>query len=103
MKNLRLFVLLCCAICTLGLFSCNNSKRIDKFIALEYNNEVPAVKKKTDLGVSSSLATSTQTISVTNYKLEKLLPLLLYWRSTERYTIKLNPSIAVNNFSNALN
>lgn len=101
MKNLRLFVLVCTI--SAALYSCDNSKRIDKFIASEYNNELPPVKKKNELAVNSSLAADSQKISVTNYKMEKLLPLLFYWRSTERYTIQLNPSIAVNNFRNALN
>lgn len=102
MKNLRLFALLC-AISVSGLYSCINSKRIDKFIASEYNNELPAVKKKTELAVNTGLPANGSQISVTSYKMEQFLPLLVYWQSKERYTIKLNPSIAVNNFSNALN
>lgn len=85
------------------LSSCINSKRIDKFIAGEYNNELPAVKKKTELAVNTGQPASGSQISVTSYKMEQFLPLLVYWQSKERYTIKLNPSIAANNFSNALN
>ena len=88
---------------TLSLTSCISSKRIDKHVALEYGNELPAVKKEKNIVVHSSLVSDAHNISKTSYKMNQLLPLLFYWKSKERYTTKLNPAIAVNNFANALN
>lgn len=84
---------------------CLTAKNLDKFVASQYNNELPkpGKKKKTEIEVISSIPTDSVQISTTVHKTDKFLPLLVYWKYDHQQSCSLNPAIAVTNFSNALN
>lgn len=81
------------------------AKNLDKFVASQYNNELPkpGKKKKTEIEVISSIPADSVQISKTVHKTDKFLPLLVYWKYDHQQSCSLNPAIAVTNFSNALN
>lgn len=81
--------------------SCLTSKRMDKFVADQYNNEIPKVKKKTDITVSNLPAASANISTTAPHT--KVLPLLVYWRIDSRHICSLNSQIAIANFSNTVN
>ena len=85
--------------------SCLTSKKMDKFVADQYGDQIPAQdkKKKADITVTSGLAGATGNISTTVQKTSKVLPLIVYWQWDYRHTCALNPAIGVNNFSNTVN
>jgi hypothetical protein len=92
--------------CTvLMLSSCLTSAKLDKFVAAQYNNELPrpGKKKKAEIDITSQLPSTHSQISTTSHKTDKFLPLIVYWKYNHRQHCSLNPSIAVTNFSNALN
>jgi hypothetical protein len=78
---------------------------MDKFVSDQYNNQLPKLdkKKKADIMITSELTSPTNSISTTVQKTSKLLPLIVYWQYDYRHTCRLNPAIAVTNFSNTLN
>src|SRR5690348_5392825 len=84
------------AIILVSLSSCINSKKLDKFVAEEYNNALPGQDKKTrpDI-VITSVYPGENKISTTKQKTSNMLPLLFYWQFDYKYNCKLNPSIAV--------
>ena len=97
------FICLACILLTLS--SCLTSKKLDKFVAAQYGNELPrpGKKKKAEIEVTSLTAPGNSQISTTVHKTDKFLPLLVYWKYNHRQRCSLNPSIAVTNFSNAIN
>lgn len=79
---------------------------MDRFVAAQYNNELPKEdkkKKNADISVVSGIAGNTNGVSSTVQKTSKVLPLIVYWQYDYRHTCTLNPAIAVTNFSNAIN
>ena len=78
---------------------------MDRFVAEQYNNQVPKgdKKKKADIVVTSAMLSDDKVISTTAQKTSKVLPLIFYWQFDYRHTTQLNPGIAVSSFSNALN
>lgn len=93
-------------ICILLLLSgCLTSAKLDKFVASQYNNELPkpSKKKKADIEVTSQLKSDNSQISTTTHKTDNFLPLIIYWKYNHRQSCILNSSIAVTNFSNAVN
>jgi hypothetical protein len=88
---------------TAVLFSCAPEKRIDKYIAEQCITDVPALKPKNQIPVSSALPAGPSAISKTNHKMERIIPLLFYWHFKERFDTRLNPTIAANSFANAVN
>lgn len=88
-----------------SLSGCFTAKNVDKLVAAQYNNELPkpAKKKKADIEVVSTSSTNNAAISTTVHKTDKFLPLLVYWKYDHRQSCSLNPTIAVTNFSNAVN
>lgn len=98
----RGLVLLC--LLALTFTSCLTSAKLDKFVATQYNNELPkpGKKKKAEIEISSTLPTAHSEISTTVHKTDKFLPLLVYWKYDHRQRCSLNPAIAVTHFSNAI-
>jgi hypothetical protein len=99
------FTFICLACTLLTLSSCLTSKKLDKFVAEQYNNELPkpSKKKKAEIEVMSSNPIDNSQISTTVHKTDKFLPLLVYWKYDHRQICSLNPSISKTNFSNAIN
>jgi hypothetical protein len=104
-KQSQTFIFICFACMVVMLSSCLTSQKLDKFIAQEYNNELPKAgkKKKAEIEVVSLTAADNSQISTTVHKTDKFLPLLVYWKYDHRYFTSMNPSIAVTTFSNAVN
>lgn len=98
--NFIIATLVCCS-----LTSCLTPKKLDIFVAEQYNNELPKPnkKKKADLEVTLPTTIANATISTTVHKTDKFLPLLVYWKYDHRHRCDLNPNIATVNFSNAVN
>jgi hypothetical protein len=105
LKQTKSHAFLCLACIVFVLSSCLTSAKLDKFVASQYNNELPrpGKKKKADIEVTSPLKSDNSQISTTTHKTEKFLPLLVYWKYNHRQSCSLNPSISVTNFSNAVN
>lgn len=97
--------LLILTVTLLTLSSCLTSAKLDKFVAAQYNNELPKLnkKKKADIEINSSSLKDNPLISMTVHKTDKFLPLLVYWKYDHRQSCSLNPSIPITNFSNAIN
>ena len=88
------------------LFSgCLTGRKMDKYLALQYNNELPkpAKKKNTDITVTSNITFPGSDISNSTNKTSKMLPLLLYWQWEYRVSSTLNPAIGIIRFTNAIN
>jgi hypothetical protein len=104
-KQTRRAVFICLACILLMLSGCLTSKKLDKFVAAQYGNELPKPrkKKKAEIEVMVLPTASNSLISTTKHKTDKFLPLLVYWKYDHRQSCSLNPAIAVTNFSNALN
>lgn len=85
---------------------CLTTKKMDQFVAEQYNNKLPGQdkKKNTAIPVTSAIPfTPEKSISVTTQKTSKVLPLILYFHYDYRHTCTLNPAIAVNNFATTVN
>jgi hypothetical protein len=96
---LLLFIIL------VSLTSCLTSKKLDKYVAKHYNNELPKLNKrnKPELVVTTAAPANQPTISTTTHKTNKFLPLLVYWEYKHQHSCSLNNTIAVTNFTNAVN
>jgi hypothetical protein len=76
---------------------------MDKFVADQYGNQIPKVKKmKADVVVSSAIPYNSSNISTTIKKSSNFLPLIVYWQCDYRHTCTLNPQIALTNFTNTI-
>lgn len=107
MRNctISIFCIIVCFIISLfSLTGCLTSKKIDSYVAQEYNNEVTKQdkKKKADIAITSSYQSNDSKVSATVPKTSRMLPLLFYWQFDYRHTCSLNPNIAVNKFANTL-
>jgi hypothetical protein len=102
-QNFLLPVLLLLSVLFLG--SCLTPQKMDKYVAEQYGNRIPKQNKnkKADINVSSTFITPSNDISTTIRKRSNFLPLIVYWQADYRHICTLNSSIAVNNFSNAVN
>jgi hypothetical protein len=98
----RNFFVVCFLSVTL-LSGCLTSKKMDKFVAAHYNNQLPKEKKKTAITVVSKMTYPSEAISTTVQKTSKVLPLIVYWQMDYRHTCTLNPAIAVNQFAATVN
>lgn len=100
--NLQLIFLL--SILTIIFSSCLTSKKLDKFVAKQYNDEIPKEEKRnsSDINVFTSLDVSSPIISTTDTRTSNMLPLLFYWQWDYKNTCTLNPAIAINEFKNII-
>lgn len=96
-----LFIFLVIAICP----GCHTAKKMDVYVAEQYNNQLPGPdrKKNAAISVSSAIPFSPEkAISVTKTKTSKVVPLIVYWSYDYRHTCSLNPAIAVGNFTSVI-
>ncbi len=105
MTNILGKIFLTTLLFSLALSGCLTAKKLDKFVAAQYENELPkpAKKKKADIEITSTVPPTVQSISSTVHKTDKFLPLLFYWKYIHRQSCSLNPAIGVTNFTNAVN
>jgi hypothetical protein len=95
---LALILMLC------SMTSCLTSRKLDKYVAKHYNNELPKLsRKKTDIIVSSIAPASGEAISTTVHKTNRFLPLIVYWQYKHAHNCSLNSSIPVTSFTNTVN
>ena len=89
----------------LSLSSCLTSKKIDRFVGKQYNDELPKPEKKKnpDIDITSKISYGPANISTTETKTSDMLPLLFYWQWDYKNTCTLNPAIAVNTFTKTVN
>ena len=87
------------------LTGCLTSAKMDRYVAEQYNNQLPKKDKKmkADIVVNTTLHCDAEMISLTKQKTSKVVPLIVYWSMDWRHTCTLNPAIAVTGFSNAVN
>jgi len=90
---------------TLSLSSCLTSKKVDKFVGKQFNDELPKPEKKKnqDISITSNIPYSSGNISTTETKTSNMLPLIFYWQWDYKNTCTLNPAIAVNTFTKTVN
>lgn len=84
---------------------CLTPKKMEAFVAAQYNNQLPKPdkKKNPDISISTTLDSPTEDIATSYKKTTNVLPLLFYWElDHERHCI-LHPAIGVNHFTKALN
>jgi len=88
-------VFICFVCLAVMLFGCLTPKKLDKFVAAQYGNELPKPnkKKKAEIEVTSLSPTGNSYISTTVHKTDKFLPLLIYWKYDHRQKCSLNPAI----------
>lgn len=105
LKQIKGFAFIFPACTLLMLSSCLTSKKLDRFVAARYNNELPKLskKKKAEIEITSLVPAGNSEISTTVHKTDRFLPLIVYWKYNHRQSCSLNPTIAVTNFSNAVN
>ena len=98
-KSCIVFLLVVSAV----LFSgCLTPKRIDKFIAKQYDNTLPSSKTNNTIKVGNTVPDNVTGISVTHSKTTNMLPLLFYWKFNYINTSNLNPAIALAGFTNSV-
>ena len=100
--NFFVFGFACLAVMLSG---CLTAKKLDKFVAAQYGNELPKLskKRKAEIEVTGLSPAGNAYISTTVHKTDKFLPLIVYWKYDHRQRCSLNPAIALVNFSNAIN
>ncbi len=98
------YLTLCMLFFSILLSGCLTSAKLDKYVAKQYNNELPKVtkKKKEGIEVTTALKEGDLHISNTTYKTDKLLPLIVYWKYNHRQSCSLNSKIAMTHFTNAV-
>lgn len=102
-RNAAISALLFCVLFSFS--SCLTAKKLDKYVAAQYNNELPKPikKKKPEIEVTPATTSGQTTISSTVHKTDKFLPLLVYWKYDHRQACTLNPAIPIANFEKAIN
>jgi hypothetical protein len=93
-QNLLLILIL------VSMAGCLTTKKMDAYVAEQYGNRLPDRKKNPNINVMSSIPFSPEkSISVTQQKTSKVVPLIVYFHYDYRHTCTLNPAVAVNNFA----
>ncbi len=100
MKKQLLFISTVLLAAAFLLSGCLTSKKLDGFVADQFNNELPKPdkKKNPDISVNSSMKFESGDISFSSRKTTNFLPLLVYWQYYLRHTCQLNPVIGENYF-----
>ena len=102
LKNSATVALLLCILFSFS--SCLTAKKLDKYVAAQYNNELPKPikRKKPEIEVTPANTGGQTTISTSVHQTDKFLPLIVYWKYDHRQTCTLNPAIPIVNFENAM-
>ncbi|TAD81944.1 MAG: hypothetical protein EAY75_16940 [Bacteroidetes bacterium] len=102
-KNATLII--AAIVCFSSVSSCLTPEKLDKFVAEEYNNQLPKSTNKTKdyINVIPTASDDDKKISRSVHKTDKFLPLIIYWKYDHRHFCSLNPAIPIANFSNAIN
>jgi len=94
------------ALCVIvvSLQSCFTPKRVDKWVATQYEGALTKQPKKANdyLAITSKMEQGDGKISVTTGKTSHFLPLLFYWQWDYTKTCVLNPKIPIDNFTNTV-
>ena len=83
--------------------SCLTPKKMDAYVASQFNNQLPKPDKRNDssISITSSIPSDPTIISETEKK-SKNLPLIVYWKYDYRHTCALNSAIGVTYFKKAI-
>jgi hypothetical protein len=83
--------------------SCLAPKKMDAYVASQFNNQLPKPDKRNDSSISviTSISSDPSIISLTEKK-SKNLPLIVYWKYDYRHTCMLNSTIGVAYFKKAI-
>ena len=98
--NLMKPCLVCAAI--ICLCGCLGPKKINKWVAQNYEDAMPTRKKSDVITITSSLNSMGDVLSETQKKTSHVLPLLFYWQYDYKNTTTLNPQIGINNFTSTV-
>jgi len=84
--------------------SCLTAKKVDRWVAGKYKDQpAPRTRKGAEnISVNTTLPDMGNSMSSSELKTTRFLPLILYWQFENRTTCQLNPQIAVNNFTNII-
>lgn len=87
-----------------ALQSCFTPKRVDKWVAMQYEGAITAQPKKTNdyLVITSGMSQPGVKASITTGNTSHFLPLLFYWQWDYKKTCVLNPKIPIDNFTNSV-
>ena len=87
-----------------GISGCLTSKKVDKYVGEQFNNELPKPdkKKNKDISITSNVQSGGH-LSSTETKTSNVLPLIIYWHWDYKNTCTLNPAIGVNVFTKTVN
>jgi hypothetical protein len=90
-------------ILSLSFTSCLTAKKMDGYVAEQFNNKLPKPDRRIDssISVTSSIPSDPKIISVTEKK-SKSLPLIVYWKYDYRHTCILNPAIGASYFRKSI-
>jgi hypothetical protein len=104
-NNITNYALLSAIVLAFSITSCLTAKKMDSFVAQQYNNQLPKPTRKSseNLSVQSAMPSGGSEISTTVHKTDKFLPLLVYWHVKESQNCTLNTAIAQTSISNILN
>jgi hypothetical protein len=99
-KSFTLNALLVLALCT-GLFSCNVSRKIDKWVGHHYAETVPSKVKQNDfISFDFQNTIANEKLSVTERTRNQFIPALFYWQWKYETSSTLNVMLPANNFVN---
>ncbi|MFT4155949.1 hypothetical protein [Parafilimonas sp.] len=98
---IRLNLMMPCFACVsvLCFSGCLGPKKINKWVAQNYVDATPTKKKSDIITITSSVNGMGDALSETEKKTSNVLPLLFYWQYDYKNTCRLNPQIAINNFT----
>ena len=102
-KTAVTFIGLTIILCSLS--GCLTPKKLDRFVASQFNNELPRLTRKKNPAIDIKTLSSwdNSSISTTVHKTDKFLPLLFYWKYDHRLACSLNTAIPATHFTNAIN
>lgn len=93
-----------CLVCiiTSCLCGCLGPKKINKWVAQNYEDATPTIKKSDVITITSGINSMGSVLSETQKKTSHVLPLLFYWQYDYKNTTALNPQIGINNFTSTV-
>ncbi|MGV3529824.1 MAG: hypothetical protein ACO1OO_13070 [Flavisolibacter sp.] len=102
MRKFHLYLFAVLLVFALAAPGCVSTKKVDEFVAMQYNNKIPKIRGKSEtINITSPLHTGEKNISST-IRSQKVLPLLVYWKFDYRLTTALNSEIPLAYFTNSV-